>query len=107
MTQFQNAPATHLEQVTAKTATPTSIRIPGMRGDARHYKLSEPIRDWDGNEYEYVIVSAVSSVWATETYIFPADEQAEVVDWSELDGSYRGGTDHAAALRNAGYEVTA
>jgi len=43
-----------------------------------------------------------------ETYIFPAKKSGdifEVADWGELNGSYRGGFDHAEALKGAGYEV--
>ena len=42
-----------------------------------------------------------------ETYIFPADEDGNVLDWGELEGSYRGGMDHEEALHNAGYEIVA
>lgn len=40
-----------------------------------------------------------------ETYIFPADKTGEIVNWSELDGSFKGGLDHEQALVNAGFEV--
>lgn len=91
--------------------TATKIRkAKNMSGDASLYKLSEPL---EGNEY--VIVSAVNlevslgmilPEWQkTETYIFPADEDGEVIDWSELPGSQKGTLDHADALRDAGYEV--
>lgn len=92
--------------------TATEIRkLTTMRGDASLYKLSEPL---DGNEY--VMVSAVDlasqfesirayDLDATETYIFPANELGEVLDWGELDGSQKGTLDHSVALRDAGYEV--
>ena len=59
---------------------------------------------------EFVIVSAVPSVGLAgpETYIFPARLGTDGVDidgWSELTGSYQGGTDHSEALRRAGYTV--
>lgn len=34
-----------------------------------------------------------------------ADEQGEILNWSELEGSYHGGLDHERALERAGYEV--
>ena len=80
-------------------------------GSAALYRLSEPLvdLDWDDAErgrYEYVVVSAtVVPYSAPETYIFPSNEDGEVVSWSELNGSFRGGLDHAKALRGAGYEV--
>lgn len=55
---------------------------------------------------EYVIVSAANVYFSgPETYIFPADEEGKIVDWGELEGSYKGGPSHERALRNAGYEV--
>lgn len=91
--------------------TATEVRkLTNMQGDASLYKLSEPL---DGNEY--VVVSALNlevslgmilPEWQkAETYIFPADESGEVVDWGELAGSQKGTLDHAVALRDAGYEV--
>ena len=92
----------------------------GWSGDARLYKLSEPVEYADG-ETEYVIVSAVdlfgfgdllgfdalsrADCETCETYIFPADAEGENVSWLELEGSIKGVKDHAAALRGAGYEV--
>ena len=58
-----------------------------------------------------VVVSANNVMFSgPETYIFPAEKRGdvyEISDWGELDGSYRGGLDHAEALRLAGYEVVA
>lgn len=82
-------------------ATPMPKKLNGFRGDARVYHLSEPL---DGAEY--VVVSAVVVPYSgPETYIFPADENGEIVDYGELDGSYRGGLDHELALAQAGYAV--
>lgn len=86
-------------------------RLTGFTGEARLYKLSPPIAQTDfyGTEVaqrEYVIVSAtVVPFGGPETYIFPATEGGEIADWGELDGSYKGGLDHATALLGAGYEV--
>lgn len=85
-----------------KTATRLTVnRGRDFSGDARLYRLSEPLEG-----HTHVIVSAVASVYVTETYIFPADESGEVTDWGELPGSFRGDTDHEQALNNAGYDVT-
>lgn len=55
---------------------------------------------------QYVVVSAVVATFSgPETYIFEANEAGSVVSWTELAGSFRGGLDHAAALRGAGYEI--
>lgn len=88
-----------------KTATYVGKPI-GFRGDARLYELSEPMEDYDGNEVSRVIVSAAIVPYSgPETYIFAADSQGKIADWGELEGSYRGGLDHAEALRGAGYEI--
>lgn len=58
-------------------ATPMPKKLNGFRGDARVYHLSEPL---DGAEY--VVVSAVVVPYSgPETYIFPADENGEIVDY--------------------------
>lgn len=90
----------------------TFVKQRNGRGDGRVYRVDPPIeqRDWDGEveaTHEYVWVSAtVVPYTGPETYIFPSDADGNVLDWGELDGSYRGGLDHAEALRGAGYEVT-
>lgn len=79
----------------------TFIRdITGFTGDAKLYRTTDQ---------GHVVVSAtvVPFGGGPETYIFPADENGKVTDWGELDGSYKGGLDHATALLNAGYEVVA
>lgn len=89
----------------SKVAVPVNRRVRGMAGDARLYRLNEPL-----NGYQYVVVSAVDERPAHrlhETYIFGADHTGKVIDWGELEGSYKGGTDHEEALRGAGYEVAA
>lgn len=96
-----------------KTAT-FLRKLDGFRGDARLYILSEPIAyevyDEDTDEYipqesDYVVVSAIITFSGSETYIFPANEDGEVVKWGELDGSFRGGLDHKKALARAGYKT--
>lgn len=88
-------------------------KLTGFEGNAWLFKLSEPV-DYDYNyntkQYEkstnYVVVSAVDVMFSgPETYIFPANEDGKVINWSELEGSFKGGLDHLKALGNAGYEV--
>lgn len=82
-----------------------------FNGEAALYRLSPPmeIRDWDENvtgTTDYVVVSAAMVPYTgPETYIFPANENGEVVSWGELDGSFRGELNIPAALRNAGYSI--
>lgn len=86
-----------------KTATFVS-KLKGYRGDARLYRLSPPATTYDGDEAEYVIVSAADVPFSgPETYIFPAHPDGKVMNWTEMDGSFRGGLNHEEALRNAGY----
>lgn len=95
-------------------ATQIPIKNKNWQGDARLYKLSEPIPYgdclWDDEaeeqKTEFVVVSANTVMYSgPETYIFPTNEDGEVLSWLELSGSFRGGLDHAKALKGAGYEV--
>src|SRR5687767_5916908 len=96
-----------------KTATELR-RLGGFQGDARLYELSEPVEydyDYDTEKYKsstrYVVVSAADAMFSgPETYIFPGDEQGQIVDWGELDGSFKGDLDHERALAEAGFAVT-
>jgi hypothetical protein len=73
--------------------------------DQRLYKLIPPY-----GSHEYVIVSAsrlsrISVYVPDETYIFPSNESGEIVEYIELNGSYRGGLSHSQALEGAGYII--
>lgn len=89
--------------------TATFIReLTGWTGEARLYRLSEPLPDALGKLVHYVIVSAtIAPFTGPETLIFGCDKPAEGQPscWGDLVGSYRGGLDHEHALRGAGYEV--
>ena len=84
----------------------------GWQGDATLYRLSEEI-SWGGcydgdatGETDHVIVSAaVVPYTGPETYIFPADAEGNVMDWSEMHGSYRGGLSHEHALERADWSL--
>lgn len=92
--------------------TATFVRdLEGFSGDARLFRLSEPVgydRDCDTWEFtkrtEFVVVSAAIVFGGPETYIFPANEDGEILNWAELGGSEQGILDHWEVLRNAGYE---
>lgn len=50
-------------------------------------------------EFEYIIVSAaVVAFSGPETYLFPGDENGQILAWGELPGSYRGGLHHMTAV---------
>ena len=75
-------------------------------GDARLYKLSKSIKfhkfDKEKNT-NYIIISSVELLIpynTKETYIFPADSNANILSWTELPGSYRGALDHEKAIKD-------
>lgn len=77
------------------------------------YLVTPPMKwsdSWeeDAPKYDasYVWVHAVDVPFSgPETYIFPCDEKGKVLDWCELEGSFRGRLDLEEALHRAGYEV--
>lgn len=95
------------------TAKLIQSNLPGFRGTVHLYELSEPITfdyDWDTEmdtkNTNYVVVSTADVLYSgPETYIFPVNQDGEVLSWLEIKGSFRGALDHAQALQNAGYEV--
>jgi hypothetical protein len=77
--------------------------LDGWQGDAKLYKLSEPITlvQWFDDEpftFNHIVVSAVVAYSGPETYVFAADENGEVENWQEMDGSFHGALDHSEAL---------
>jgi hypothetical protein len=72
------------------------VTLDGFRGNAALYELGRN---------RFVVVSAICNEFGTETYIFESNCSGVVADWSELQGSYKGGMDHATALRGLGYEL--
>jgi len=90
-----------------KKARLVKKNLHNWNGDASLYRLDPPMED-QGRKIEFVVVSAVNALYSgPETYVFEADEKGTVSNWGELDGSFRGSLDHAEALGNAGYEVSA
>lgn len=82
----------------------TFIKNLTSRGGAEQklYRLSEPfaVKDNDDEVFQvdHVIVSGVVVVNRPETYVFPANEIGEIVDWLEQPGSFQGAVDHQRAL---------
>ena len=93
--------------------------LSGFTGDVELYRvepsatypvINRDSGEWDdeGGDTEYVAVSAINDeCGGPSTYIFPADKHGTILRWGGLPGSYRGGLDHAEALRRAGYTVNA
>ena len=100
-----------------KTATFVKEMHDNFRGNARLYKLSDPLINESYGaarrvEYNHVVVSAAIRHWTPyidysgpETLIFGADKNGKVLEWLELPGSFRGALDHVRALHDAGYEI--
>ena len=83
--------------------------VGGYNGDMRLYRVEPPVAYSKGGRLfasDYVVVSTAQVLYTgPETCIFPSDERGKVLSWSALEGSYRGGLDHVAALNGAGYRV--
>lgn len=89
--------------------------LESFRGQAALYSVEPAIQyeeiGGSKNKTNFIVVSAARVPFmlfggdSRETYIFPADQEGEVVYWGELDGSYRGGLDHKKALNDAGYTL--
>jgi hypothetical protein len=89
-----------------KTATLVKDNLSWAKGHAALYRLSEPMTSFKGVQTDFVVVSSVCAMFSgPETFIFAADENGEVTDWGEMDGSTRGMYGHAEALEDAGYTV--
>lgn len=77
-------------------------------GEAKLWKLSEEIAYDDGEKTEHVITSATDAMFSgPETYIFLATPEGEVISYSELPGSFRGGLNHHEAISGAGWRIAA
>lgn len=78
--------------------------LPNFAGHAALYELDPPTK-----ESRFVVVSAVDLIpipnyRTCETYVFAANENGEVLSWSELAAALDV-KDHAAALKDLGYEL--
>lgn len=83
----------------------THVRdLTGWRGQAKLWKLSEPVttHEWHGGPpsiTEYVVTSAADVPFSgPETYVFHATAEGEPVNWLEVDGSFKGSLDHDRAI---------
>ncbi len=63
--------------------------LEGWTGTAKLWKV--------GNSH-VVTSAAIAMFTGPETYVFGCDEEGEVADFEELEGSYRGDLDHDRAI---------
>jgi hypothetical protein len=87
---------------------------PLILGECVTYYLDPPLesvstdRDTDEetvNSHTYVWVSQAAPLGDWETYIFASNEDGEVTDWGELDGSRKGYVTPDDLMRELGYKV--
>ena len=81
----------------------------GFQGSAKLWKLDNPyVFEVHGEtrSTEYIVSSAINSIYACETYIFPASEDGLVDWWTDLPGSQQGVGDHEAVIRDFEQEVS-
>ena len=86
-----------------------------FKGEAKLYKLSEPVKYTGGygderkkRQTKFVVVSSISAApdhGGSETFIFPADATGKVQDWGELTGSDRGNVTHKHVLSSLGFNL--
>ena len=69
-------------------------------GIHRLWKLSRECISEDGSmRYNYVITStSYDTDGAAETYLFPSDEDGNILAWRQLPGSFQGDFDHNRAI---------
>jgi len=93
------------------TAKRVKSALKEFKGEAHLYKVDPPASYYTSHTEpehttEYVVVSAVNAPYSgAETFIFPADEEGNVLSWAELEGSCRGDHTHEHALEEAGYKL--
>lgn len=71
----------------------------------KHYLLSVPMIGHDGVGHHYVVCSAARPSGRPETYVFPADKDGGVTDYSEMPASQNGVYDHELVMADAGYDI--
>ena len=80
------------------TATQIKNVSPAFMGEAVLYLLNPPLEGW-----RYVVSSAVSNAYVSETMVFPADADGNVVAWNDL--AISGRVDPEAPLIANGYTI--
>lgn len=72
--------------------------------DGYFYKLSPPLKDYDGKKHSFVVISIATVAGEVETYIFPADIDGAITSWGELPGSQKGCDKPKKVLKDLGYK---
>jgi len=92
----------------------TATKLKDLNSTQVLWELSEAVEfdyDYEADEYRRETNFVVTSVpynpalVGPETYIFPADQEGEILNWGELDGSFKGGMDHSQAIERAGFKA--
>jgi hypothetical protein len=82
------------------TATLVKDNLEGFNGHAALYRC-----DPKHEGHEFVVVSSIDNHWGYETYLFPANDKGEVIDWMEMQGSQKGTQSHTVVWTVAGYVI--
>lgn len=83
-----------MNKLVTQVGKPITARTPG--GEATQIL-------WKTEEGDYIVTSAANNQWASETMVFSADKEGDIIDYSELGVADFG--DHAGALEDAGYTI--
>lgn len=78
--------------------TATRIKILSRRQVV--WRLSTPLEG-----HKHVVTSYSRSFLPAETYIFGANKDGDIKEWTELSGSRKGFYDHEKVLTDLGYEI--
>lgn len=72
-------------------------------------KLDPPFNNWDYEDnvphVSLAIISCGRAHGSNETYAFRADEEGQIIDWSELSMSRKGYRNHYRMLQESGYTL--
>jgi 16S rRNA G966 N2-methylase RsmD len=87
--------------------TATILKRPTNDNNQILVKLDPPFNNWDYEDVPHVSLALIScgACWANETYAFRADEEGQIIDWSELSMSRKGYRDHYRMLQESGYTL--
>lgn len=77
--------------------------------------IREPGQGWLQGRLEPTETSFIVSSWCNieteiaqgcpETYLFAANEDGEVIDWCEMEGSFKGAYNHEEAMNNSNFPL--
>jgi hypothetical protein len=76
------------------------LPVVSVKGQSRHQSL------WGLEDGRSILHSSVADEWTDENMTFPCTRDGKITDWTDIDCLRPHDHDHAAAMRQMGYEVT-